>query len=335
MTQKDRLELLELLDDLISDLSNDDVKLSKSLTRAKKVSIKLKDDELNKFITSELEGDFDTENFPSYRQFKANTKGIFQNQFSGIIQHQELHYYQLLKRADIDPEDFLDRPIFNSVPEMEEFYKITDTKTLMVEFSQGQLDFARKYLKADESNGWFLKSGYFEFSFSTFTQIMAIVRNRLIEMLLKIDDNLKRSEQLDNGKFYEDGKHFDAVIDLSEKISKAKKEIVLIDGYIDENTLKFFSKKHDSVKVKILTDKKSIDGRIELFVKAFNAQHRNLEVKSSSAFHDRFIVIDNKEYYHVGASIKDAGKKSFMITKIEEDFIIDSLKAKFQKEWGE
>lgn len=162
---------------------------------------------------------------------------------------------------------------------------------------------------------------------------MAVVRNRIIEILLKIDDNLKRSQQLDNGKFYEDGQHFDAIFDLSEKISKAKKEIVLIDGYIDENTLKFFNNKHESVKVKILTDKKSLDSKIELFVKAFNVQYKNLEIKSSSSFHDRFIMIDNRDYYHVGASIKDAGKKSFMITKMEEEFMIDSLKYKFQLEW--
>lgn len=333
MTKQDRLDILDLLDKLISDLSNDDVKLSNSLSKAKKISIKLKDEDLDKFITSELEGEFDEDNFPLYRKFRAKTKGVFQNKFSGIIQHQELQYYQLLKHAEIDPDEFLNRPIFNSVLEMEEFYKITDLKVLAIEFSQSQLELARRYLSVDERNGWFLKSGYFEFSFSTFTQIMAVVRNRMIEMLLKIDDNLKRSIQLDSGIFFEDGQFFDAIIELSDKITKAKKEIILVDGYVDENTLKFFSNKSASVLVKILTDKKSINSRIELFVKAFNAQYKNLEIRSTSAFHDRFIIIDDKDYYHVGASIKDAGKKSFMMTKMEEEFIKNSLKSKIQKEW--
>lgn len=273
------------------------------------------------------------DNFPSYRQFRAKTKGVFQNQFSGIIQHQDLQFYQFLKQADIDPEEFLNRPILNSIPEMEEFYLITDLKVLAIEFSQSQLDLARRYLTVDERTGWFLKSGYFEFSFSTFTQIMAVVRNRIIEMLLKIDDQIKKSQQLENGKFYEDGKHFDAIFDLSDKISNAKKEIVLIDGYVDENTLKFFNNKLESVQVKILTDKKSLNSRMELFVNAFNSQYKNLEIKTSSAFHDRFILIDDKDYYHIGSSIKDAGKKSFMITKIGDDFMKDSLKYKFQVEW--
>lgn len=67
---------------------------------------------------------------------------------------------------------------------------------------------------------------------------------------------------------------------------------------------------------------------------AFKAQHGSLAVKSSSAFHDRFVVIDNSAVYHSGASIKDLGKKTFMFSLIEEPEIVAAIQAKFATEWG-
>ena len=71
-----------------------------------------------------------------------------------------------------------------------------------------------------------------------------------------------------------------------------------------------------------------------VFIEAFNKQHQNLEVKSTSAFHDRFIILDKTNFYHFGASLKDAGHKGFMFSKIEENFIKNILLENIEIEWA-
>ena len=101
---------------------------------------------------------------------------------------------------------------------------------------------------------------------------------------------------------------------MVELVEKAEKELILIDNYVDVNTLNILSKKKGN-----LTDKD---------VAKFNSQYPKLAVKISKDFHDRFFIIDRNEVYHIGASIKDAGKKSFGITKLKEQDLIDSLLGK-------
>lgn len=120
-----------------------------------------------------------------------------------------------------------------------------------------------------------------------------------------------------------DGQIYDAFSFIVELIGKAKKEIVLIDNYVDINTLNILCKKNQSVSVVIVTSGKgSLSSRD---ITKFNAQYPKLSVKTTIDFHDRFLIIDNAEVYHIGASIKDAGKKSFGITKIEDKDLIKSL----------
>ena len=120
-----------------------------------------------------------------------------------------------------------------------------------------------------------------------------------------------------------DGQIYDAFSFIIELIGKAKKEIVLIDNYVDINTLNILCKKNQSVSVVIVTaGKGSLSSRD---ITKFNAQYPKLSVKTTIDFHDRFLIIDNAEVYHIGASIKDAGKKSFGITKIEDKDLIKSL----------
>ncbi|WP_198142945.1 hypothetical protein [Sneathia sanguinegens] len=97
----------------------------------------------------------------------------------------------------------------------------------------------------------------------------------------------------------------------------------MIDNYVDVNTLNIFCKKNKSVDVVIMTA-----GKGNLSTKditKFNAQYTKLSVKTTTDFHDRFLIIDKVEVYHIGASIKDAGKKSFGITKIEDEDLVNSL----------
>jgi len=120
-----------------------------------------------------------------------------------------------------------------------------------------------------------------------------------------------------------DGQIYDAFRFIVSIIQKANKELILIDNYVDINTLNILCKKNKGVDINILTA-----GKGSLSVKditKFNAQYPKLSVKTTTDFHDRFLIIDKTGVYHIGASIKDAGKKSFGITKIEDKDLIQSL----------
>lgn len=106
-------------------------------------------------------------------------------------------------------------------------------------------------------------------------------------------------------------------------IKKAKLKLTLIDNYVDTNTLNLLCKKNMGVDVKVVTSGKG--SLTTKDVSKFNAQYPNLSVKKMNDFHDRFLIVDDKEVYHIGASIKDAGKKSFGITKIEDNDLVQSL----------
>ena len=127
-------------------------------------------------------------------------------------------------------------------------------------------------------------------------------------------------------KIFFNGQIYDAFSLMVELVEKAEKEIILIDNYVDINTLNILSKKKDGVNVLIVT---SGNGNLtEKDIAKFNSQYPKLTVKISKDFHDRFLIIDRKEVYHIGASIKDAGKKSFGITKLEVEELTKSLLAK-------
>jgi len=122
--------------------------------------------------------------------------------------------------------------------------------------------------------------------------------------------------------FY-DGQIYDAFSFIVGLIEKAKKEIILIDNYVDVNTLNILCKKSQGVDVVIVTAGKGSLSTKD--ITKFNAQYPKLSLKTATDFHDRFLILDKTEVYHIGASIKDAGKKSFGITKIEDKDLIISL----------
>jgi len=120
-----------------------------------------------------------------------------------------------------------------------------------------------------------------------------------------------------------DGQIYDAFSFIVGLIQKAKKEIILIDNYVDINTLNILCKKNKGINVVIATAGKG--SLSEKDIVKFNAQYPKLSIKTTTDFHDRFLIIDKEEVYHIGASIKDAGKKSFGITKIEDKDLVKSL----------
>lgn len=124
-------------------------------------------------------------------------------------------------------------------------------------------------------------------------------------------------------KVFFNGQIYDAFSFMVELVEKAGEELILIDNYVDVNTLNILSKKSKKVDVMIVTSGKG--NLTEKDIAKFNSQYPKLTVKISKDFHDRFLIIDRKEVYHIGASIKDAGKKSFGITKLEVEELTKSL----------
>lgn len=124
-------------------------------------------------------------------------------------------------------------------------------------------------------------------------------------------------------KIFFDGQIYDAFSFIVGLIQKAKKTIILIDNYVDINTLNILCKKNKGVDIVIATAGKGSLSTED--IAKFNAQYPKLLVKTIAIFHDRFLILDKTEAYHIGASIKDAGKKSFGITKIEDVDLIKNL----------
>ena len=126
------------------------------------------------------------------------------------------------------------------------------------------------------------------------------------------------------GIFY-DGEVFDAYVFINDLIKIAVDEIILIDNYIDETVFIIFSK-YPNIKIKIYT--KTITKQLKLDFQKYQTQYKNIELFEFKNSHDRFLIIDKKEVYHLGASLKDLGKKWFAFSKfeIENLKILDYLK---------
>ena len=137
---------------------------------------------------------------------------------------------------------------------------------------------------------------------------------QLSEKVDQIDVQINAELPPTQGVFF-DGQVFDAYELTSKIIRSAKKSIVLIDNYMDETTLTHLSKKKKGVKAQLLS--KTIGKKLKLDVQKANAQYGNFEAKTFSQSHDRFLMIDSKEVYHLGASLKDLGKKWFAFSKMD------------------
>lgn len=174
-----------------------------------------------------------------------------------------------------------------------------------------------------------------------FVKMRAFINNnknlfeRVISIENKIDDKFLNYDskfeeifnelQRDIGfkqKIFYDGQIYDAYSLIIDIIKKAEKEIVIIDNYVNKDVLDMLSNKKNGVKVIIKSSNKLSD----LDINKFNEQYPLLESIKSNKYHDRFIIIDSIEIYHLGASLKDAGKKCFAISKLEDNYFIENIK---------
>lgn len=123
-------------------------------------------------------------------------------------------------------------------------------------------------------------------------------------------------------KVFFEGKHYDAYSLAKKLVRKAARKIVLVDSYSDEVTLDILSQKKGGVEVLVATAQKMIDRHLtSVAVEKFNKQNPALTVKAVGAFHDRFLILDDKELYHFGASLKDLGRQYCAVTKMDAMFI--------------
>ncbi len=141
-----------------------------------------------------------------------------------------------------------------------------------------------------------------------------LVTDEKFDKLFKALEN--KELKPDSGIFF-DGQIFDAYYFVSEIIRKANKSIILIDNYVDDSVLTLLSKRKDGVKIILYT--KTISNQLKLDSAKFTSQFDNLEIKLLNEAHDRFIIIDEKELYHIGASLKDLGKKWFAFSKMHSE----------------
>ncbi|MBS1490467.1 MAG: virulence RhuM family protein [Bacteroidetes bacterium] len=151
------------------------------------------------------------------------------------------------------------------------------------------------------------------------------IEKKIVEHEQKFDLLINSNLPGQEGIFF-DGQIFDAWQFVSRLIKSARNNILLIDNYVDEVTLSLLSKRKKNVNAIIYTAK--LTSQLKYDLEKHQAQYENIEIKIFSKSHDRFLIIDEKELYHIGASLKDLGKRWFAFSKINMDVqpIIERLK---------
>lgn len=147
---------------------------------------------------------------------------------------------------------------------------------------------------------------------------------QLEELTSKVDFFVRTSLPPVEGIFF-DGQIFDAYVFATDLIKSAKRSIILIDNYVDESVLLMLSKRVPGVAATIYT--KQITPQLQLDLTKHNSQYPQVDIRTCQQAHDRFLIIDNTEVYHIGASLKDLGKKLFAFSKMKMPaaLIINSL----------
>jgi len=166
---------------------------------------------------------------------------------------------------------------------------------------------------------------YINENYQLYQKVIDIERKQIIygiktdKKFNKVFKALASTEKTPKQKIFFEGQMFDAHKFASDIIRSSKKEIILIDNFIDDNVLALFIKVKSNVKVTIYS--KNITKALLVDIEKFNAQYFKIEVKEFDLSHDRFLIIDQKEIYHFGASLKDLGKKWFAVSRFDNQTI--------------
>ena len=139
---------------------------------------------------------------------------------------------------------------------------------------------------------------------------------RIDQILDALESGVAKPKQ---GIFY-DGQIFDAYVFVCDVIKSAKHSLILIDNYVDESVLTLLCKRNPSVKATVYTQK--ITKQLQLDIDKHNAQYPLIQVLEFNQSHDRFLLVDDTEIYHFGASLKDVGKKWFAFSRFEREALV-------------
>ena len=153
----------------------------------------------------------------------------------------------------------------------------------------------------------------------------------LINEVHNIDTRLSKLEsdnRIDNERLFFDGEYFDARVFIKSLILKANNRIILVDPYSDSKTLDYLKEKKNNVSILLYTS--SLKRPTQDDIDSFNVQYGGLSVYIVNTFHDRFLIIDDKTLYHLGASLNYVGKKTFAISTMNDDVVFSSIMAKIE-----
>ena len=159
------------------------------------------------------------------------------------------------------------------------------------------------------------------------------IKQHLIQTDVHLNENDKKIEHVltlleknheeDKQRLFFDGQIYDAFSFMVSLVQKAEKEIILIDNYASVGTLDVLSKKKDNVDVQLFTSNKAKITQSD--IEKFNAQYPTLTLNYTETFHDRFLILDNATAYSIGSSVKDAGKRCFAVTQINEEWMVKMI----------
>ena len=184
-------------------------------------------------------------------------------------------------------------------------YRTNSSKA--IKFRQWATSILKKYIQ----NGYVINSDKITNDrFVTLENELTLLKSKVENISNSLEDNTSKPKQ---GIFY-DGQIFDAYIFINDLLKTAKDEVILIDNYIDETVLTLFSK-YPNINVKTYTH--TISKQVNLDFQKYQTQYKNTELFEFKNSHDRFLIIDKNEVYHLGASLKDLGKKWFAFSKFD------------------
>ena len=161
-----------------------------------------------------------------------------------------------------------------------------------------------------------------------------VTKENYLGLVCRVDSlegRLTKIEEKEKHLFVEDkmvldGEMFDALIVITRIIETAKESIILIDPYVDIRTLNAFKNKNKDIPLKIITSHKTNLSKIDIEI--FTEQFGDLFIETDDSYHDRYLIIDNELFYHIGGSVNYLGKRVSQITLIEDEFIIKALTKK-------
>ena len=152
------------------------------------------------------------------------------------------------------------------------------------------------------------------------TDVHLYENDKKIEQVLTL---LEKNHEEDKQRLFFDGQIYDAFSFMVSLVQKADKEIILIDNYAGVGTLDVLSKKKENVDVQLFTSKKAKITQSD--IDKFNAQYPTITLNYTETFHDRFLIIDSSTAYSIGSSVKDAGKRCFAVTQINEEWMVKMI----------